>query len=194
MHVLLFFRCIGIRAVDENEVPEGGEIAFDAFDGSRIDAEHLGRQPWAGDERWPHGGWSGAAGLDDFGTDEGIDEGAFSGAGAAEGCDDEGSIEANAEGIGSLDEPADEGAALVGGLPGRGFVGPASKSLDERVDFGEDFQMGEFGSRHSIKIAVPRVASQWGAVSVSVRGLGRGGGRWWRRPRWLDGLVCRPSR
>ena len=74
---------VGIGTIDQHQFGQRGQVALDKVDGLGFDTEHLGREVGTADEHRLGGGWAGAAGGHDIGSDQGVDQGTFAGARAA---------------------------------------------------------------------------------------------------------------
>ena len=97
-------------------------------------------------------GRPGAAGFYDFGPDQGVDQGALAGAGAAEHGDDQGGLDTDPQRRRPIGQPTHQRPALFGRLPGGRFIAPAAQPIDQCIDFGQKFKMCKFGTGHGSSI------------------------------------------
>ena len=164
----LLFRRVRIGAIDQHQVAQRRQVAFDPLDRGRIDAEQFGRQAGPANERGPGGGGTGAAGLHDFGPEQGVDQRALAGAGAAERGDDQRRFEPHPQRVGPLGQPTHQRPALLGRLPCRRIVGPTVEPIDQRVDFREHFEMCQFRAGHDSKIPSPDDQEPVGRVDTCI--------------------------
>ena len=67
-------RRIRVGAIDENQVCKRRRILLDKIDFRRRNAEHFGRQSGSADDRRAERRWSVAAGADEFGPGQGVDQ------------------------------------------------------------------------------------------------------------------------
>ena len=144
----VFLRRVRIGTIDQHQVAQRRQIALDQFHRGRVDAEHLGRQAGTANERGPGGGGPRPAGLHHFRPDDRIHQRTLPGAGAAEGGHDQRGVQPHPQRRRPIRQPPHQRPALLGRLPGGRIAGPPVEPVDQRVDLGQQFQVGQFRSRH----------------------------------------------
>ena len=111
---------IGIGAIDQDQVRQRRQILLDQFDFVGIHAQDVGRQSRAAEQYRASRRRTAAAGADQFGPRQGVDQRAFPGSGSTQGGHDERRFQADAEAAEPARQAADNRLTGLGRPPWRG--------------------------------------------------------------------------
>ena len=114
----------------------------DDVDLGRIDTQHLGRQSPAADEHRPGGRRASPARRDDLGPEQGVDQGALAGAGAAQRGHNQRGFEPHAQCGRPIGQPANQRPTSLGRFPGRRTLGPSLQAVGQGIDLRKQFDLG----------------------------------------------------
>ena len=137
---------VRVGTIHQNQTTQGGGFRLDDTDHPAINAHHVGGNAGAADEHRLVGGRTLLPHHGHFLADECIHKCRLPRACPPQSSHDQWGIRPNAKRIEPLHQPVDECLALPRTLPLRGVLVPRRQFTGQRVDFREEFQLGEFGT------------------------------------------------